>query len=169
MAQVFPGRYTAQSGEAFVVFLIGMRVNRLLKARSWMQVARAMPAMITELKRHPELGLLHAEFFFYWRGVGVLQYWRSFEHLHEYAHARDAEHLPAWAEFNRRIGGNGSVGIWHETYTVTPGQYECIYANMPRFGLGAAAEHLPAVGRLEMARSRIAKAQASILNPDQKL
>ena len=155
MAQVFPGRYAAQSNEPFVVFLIGMRVNRLFALRSWIRVAKAMPPMIAELKRQPELGLLHAQFFMYWRGVGVIQYWRSFEQLHAYAHARDAQHLPAWAEFNRRIGGNGSVGIWHETYSVAPGQYESIYANMPRFGLGVAAEHVPVVGRLENARSRM--------------
>ena len=38
MAQIFPGRYTAQSGEPFVVFLIGMRVNEFLKVRSWVPV-----------------------------------------------------------------------------------------------------------------------------------
>jgi hypothetical protein len=157
MAQIFPGRYTARSEEPFVVFLIGMRVNRLLAFRKWIQVARAMPPMIAELKRDPSLGLLHAEFFLYWRGVGVLQYWRSFEQLHAYAHARNAAHLPAWAEFNRRIGGDGSVGIWHETYTVSSGQYETVYANMPRFGLGRAVEHTPAIGRLDTAKSRIAK------------
>jgi hypothetical protein len=160
MAQVFPGRYTARSGEPFVVFLIGMRVNRFLMLRSWTRVAAAMPPMIAELKSNPDLGLLHAQFFMYWRGVGVIQYWRSFELLHAYAHERDAKHLPAWAEFNRRIGGNGSVGIWHETYTVAPGQYESIYANMPRFGLGAAAEHVPVAGRLDGARARMEKPAA---------
>jgi len=160
MAKVFPGRFTAQSGEPFVVFLIGMRVNKLLAVRRWFQVATAMPPMIEELKRHPEMGLLHAEFFLYWRGVGVLQYWRSFEHLHAYAHARDAKHMPAWAEFNRRIGGDGSVGIWHETYTVGPGQFECIYANMPRFGLAQATEHKPVVGRLDGARLRMEQGSA---------
>jgi hypothetical protein len=161
MAPVFPGRYAAQSSEPFVVFLIGMRVNRTFALRRWTRVAAAMPPMLAELKRDPSLGLLHAQFFVYWRGVGLVQYWRSFEQLHAYAHARDAAHLPAWAEFNRRIGGDGAVGIWHETYTVSAGQYECIYANMPRFGLGAAAEHLPATGRLESARSRIDRSVSS--------
>jgi fumigallin biosynthesis monooxygenase-like protein len=168
MAKIFPGRYTAVSEKPFVVFLIGMRVNRVFALRRWVRVAMAMPAMIKELMQNPELGLLHAEFFVYWRGVGVLQYWRSFEQLHAYAHARDAEHLPAWAEFNRRIGGDGSVGIWHETYTVAPGQYESIYANMPRFGLTSAVEHASAVGRLNSARSRIGLPETDVAKVDPK-
>jgi len=161
LGKIFPGRYAATTNEPFVVFLIGMRVNNFFALHKWTRVARAMPPMIAELKRDPSLGLLHAEFFVYWRGVGTVQYWRSFEQLHAYAHARNAAHLPAWAEFNRRIGGDGSVGIWHETYTVAPGQYESIYANMPRFGLGASSELLPATGRLDNARSRIERATAA--------
>ena len=167
MATIFPGRYTAQSDEPFVVFLIGFRVNRWLAMRSWMGVAQAMPPMIAELKRQPELGLLHAQYFVYWRGVGVMQYWRSFEQLHAYAHARDAAHLPAWAEFNRRIGNNGAVGIWHETYTVAPGQFESIYVNMPRFGLGGAMPFVPITGRTDNARVRIEQTEPR--EPDQNL
>ena len=158
MAKVFPGRFTAQYDEPFVVFLIGMRVNRIYDLR-WLRVARAMPPMLAELKRTPDLGLLHFEPFLYWRGVGILQYWRSFDHLHGYAHARNANHLPAWAEFNRRIGADGSVGIWHETYIVARGQFEAIYANMPQFGLARATEHVGVTGRLESARSRISQSQ----------
>ena len=158
MAKVFPGRFTAQCEEPFVVFLIGMRVNRIFDLR-WIRVARAMPPMLAELQRTPDLGLLHIEPFIYWRGVGILQYWRSFEHLHAYAHARDANHLPAWAEFNRRIGADGSVGIWHETYAVGAGQFESVYANMPRFGLASAMNHVSVTGRLDSARGRIGKSQ----------
>ncbi|HEU5457624.1 MAG TPA: DUF4188 domain-containing protein [Terracidiphilus sp.] len=159
MAQIFPGRYTALSDEPFVVFLIGMRVNRLLAVRRWTQVATAMGPMLAELKKSPDLGLLHAETFFYWRGIGLIQYWRSFEQLHAYARERNAAHLPAWAEFNRRIGRDGSVGIWHETYQVSPGQYEVIHANMPRFGLGRAMDHVPVAGRMEGAAGRMGRAE----------
>jgi hypothetical protein len=155
---VFPGRFTAQYDEPFVVFLIGMRINRIFDPR-WIRVARAMPPMIAELKRDPSLGLLNAEFFLYWRGVAVLQYWRSFELLHAYAHARNARHLPAWAEFNRRIGSDGAVGIWHETYGVERGQFETIYANMPRFGMAGAGRHEAVTGRLDSARLRMGKAE----------
>jgi Domain of unknown function (DUF4188) len=151
---IVAGRFTAQYDEPFVVFLIGMRVNRVFDRR-WIRVARAMPPMIAELKRQPSLGLLHAEFFVYWRGVAVLQYWRSFEQLHDYAHARQAKHLPAWAEFNRRIGTDGSVGIWHETYAVGRGQFECVYVNMPTFGMGRAGRHEAVTGRLDSARLRM--------------
>ena len=155
MANVFPGRYTARFEGPFVVFLIGMRINQLLRPDKWIPVARAMPPMLKELAANKESGFLHAEFALTWRGVATIQYWRSFEQLHAYAHARDAKHLPAWAAFNRSVGGNGSVGVWHETYQVAAGHYECVYANMPRWGLAAAAEHLPAIDRLNDAKSRI--------------
>jgi hypothetical protein len=154
MASVFAGRFTAKYDDPFVVFLIGMRVNRIFEMR-WIRVSQAMPPMIAELKRNPELGLMHAEFFVYWRGVAVVQYWRSFDHLHAYAHERNAAHLPAWAEFNRRIGGDGSVGIWHETYSVERGRFESIYANMPLFGMARATEHVPVTSRLDNAQLRM--------------
>ena len=74
---------------------------------------------------------------------------------HAYAHAKDLEHLPFWAEFNRKVGGNGSVGIFHESYLVKAGQYECVYANMPRHGLAKAGEVVSATGRMSDARSRL--------------
>lgn len=155
MAQIHPGRYTAQLDGDFVVFVIGMRINRVLFFHKWLPVARAMPRMLKELSRHPEMGMLHAQTFLSGRTLMVLQYWKSFEQLHAYAHAKSLQHLPAWADFNRRVGGNGSVGIFHETYLVSAGAYECVYANMPRFGLASAGEMTPAVGRLQHAKSRL--------------
>jgi hypothetical protein len=67
-------------------------------------------------------------------------------------------------EFNRRVGTDGSVGIWHETYLVAGGQFECIYANMPRFGFANAAAHVPITGRLHSARYRIGMAET--VKPD---
>lgn len=158
---VFPGRYTARTSESFVVFLIGMRVNRFIAFHKWMPIARLMPPMISELANQPETGFLSAEFMLYWRGIAVLQYWRSFEHLHAYAHLKGGLHLPAWADFNRRVGNNGSVGIWHETYTVQAGSSETIYVNMPRFGLGASVSHMPVKGPLDSARGRMQPAESS--------
>ena len=148
MPAIHPGRFTAQIEGDFVVFLIGMRINRLLLPHRWMPVAAAMPRMIKELARQPELGLLHARLFLSGRTLLTVQYWRSFEQLHAYAHARDKQHLPAWADFNRKMGNNGSVGVFHETYSVKAGHYECVYVNTPRIGLAKAGEMVSAVGRL---------------------
>ncbi len=43
---------------------------------------------------------------------------------------------------------DGSIGIWHETYLVEPGKFECVYGNMPPFGLAAATNSVKAEGRL---------------------
>jgi hypothetical protein len=46
------------------------------------------------------------------------------------------------------------VGIWHETYAVSPGTYENIYVNMPPFGLARAgtAQAVSAGGHSAAAR-----------------
>ncbi len=38
------------------------------------------------------------------------------------------------------------MGIWHETYRVQPGNFECIYNNMQAFGLGKAMKLVPVQG-----------------------
>jgi hypothetical protein len=160
MATVHNGRFTVKIEGEFVVFLIGMRINHLLLVHKWLPQSLAMGRMLKELFAHKEMGLLHAQSFLSGRTIMVVQYWRSFEQLHAYAHARDLQHLPAWAEFNRRVGGNGSVGIFHETYIVKEGAYECVYANMPDFGLERAGERVPAIGRLQSAKSRMGQPDA---------
>lgn len=60
MATVNKGRYTADlSGhDEVVVFLIGMRINRLGQFWRWLPVFWAMPRMIIELMKDPSRGLL---------------------------------------------------------------------------------------------------------------
>ena len=147
-------RVTADLPGDFVVFLIGMRINRPLLVHKWMPVAGAMPRMIAELSRRPELGFLHAESWFS-RTLLMVQYWRSMEQLLAYATDREAQHLPAWKAFNRAIGTNGAVGIWHETYAISPGGAESVYVNMPPFGLGKAGSLVPATGTRTSARGRL--------------
>lgn len=155
MTRIFDGRYTAKADEPFVVFLIGVRINKWWRPDKWLPVVSAMPPMLQTLLTHPEKGFLHAEFYWNFSGPAFIQYWRTFEDLERFSRAPSDPHLGAWKAFNQAIGANGSVGLWHETYQVMPGQYECLYANMPAFGLGAAVEHVLAVGRRETARLRL--------------
>ena len=155
MPQVIQGRFTAAINEPFVVFLIGMRINKFFAFSKWIPTARAMSPMLRSLYQNPEKGFLGGETFVYWRGVGLIQYWRSFEDLERFARNPADAHLEAWQRFNQAIGADGSVGIWHETYLIEPGRYEAVYGNMPVFGLAAATKHVPAMGRKETARRRL--------------
>lgn len=147
-------RMTARLDGDFVVFLIGMRINKPWLLHKWWPVASAMPRMLRELQAQPDLGLLHAEMWFS-RTIIQVQYWRSMAQLLAYAKKKDAQHLPAWAAFNASVGTDGTVGIWHESYAVGPGRYENIYVNMPAFGMGRAGELSPARGRMASAEQRL--------------
>ena len=153
--RVHAGRFTADIEGDFVVFLIGMRINKPWRVWEWWRVFVAMPLMLRELDSQPNPPLLG------WRlllasplSPTVLQYWRSYDDLETYANNPGLRHKPAWQRFFRDIGLNGNVGIWHETYTVRAGEYEAIYANMPRTGLATAGQ-MRGLGSSSRSRERI--------------
>ncbi len=150
------GRFTADLAglDEVVVFLIGMRVNKPWKVRQWWPVFTAMPRMLRYLDQHPEKGLLH------WQQSLTLtvQYWRSFDDLARFARDKDDPHLEPWRQFNRRIAGSGDVGIWHETYVVRTADVECIYGNMPTYGLAAATAAVPVRRGRDSAAARAGRA-----------
>jgi hypothetical protein len=152
MTDIYAQRMTAEMDGEFVVFIIGLRINKWWKIHKWLPVMRAMPRMLEELKARPESGFLGHE-----QLIGcMIQYWRSFEQLERYARNRDARHWPAQLAFNSKVGySSGDVGIWHETYLVGPGRYEAIYGGMRAFGLGKVGRLVPATGARESARGRI--------------
>lgn len=154
MTKVIPSRMTAELDGDFVVFLIGMRINKPWKIHKWLPVFLAMPRMIKELEANRDSGFLG-----HIMGMGVIvQYWRSFEQLESYARDKDQQHWPVWVDFNKRIGkARGDVGIWHETYQARAGEYETVYSGMPPFGLGKVGKLVPASGRRESARGRFAR------------
>lgn len=159
MAKVIPGRFTANVEDDFVVFLIGMRINKFWALHKWLPVAIAMGPMMKSLYEDPESGFLSTEYFTNFRTVCLLQYWRSFEDLERFSKDPGETHRAAWQAFNRAVGSNGMVGIWHETYKVRAKEYECVYGNMPLFGLAKATEQIPATGKWSKARSRISRVE----------
>lgn len=157
MDRVMRGRWTARPDGEFVVFIIGMRINQLWMVHRWLPLIKAMAGMIRELLLRPELGFLGGKTWF-GRTIVLIQYWQSFEDLENYAKARDLSHLPAWADFNRKIGNDGTVGIYHETYRIRPGQYENVFVNMPPTLLGACAALTEASSQYASARGRMEQA-----------
>jgi hypothetical protein len=154
MTNIAADRMTAQIEGDFVVFLIGMRINRFWKVLKWVPAFMAMPRMLKELSTRPseETGFLGYNIL----GFGnIVQYWRSFEHLEAYANSPEGEHFPAWVAFNKRMkNSRGDVGVWHESYAVKAGNYETLYMSMPPHGLGKAASLVPATGARSSARKR---------------
>ena len=157
MSKINSGRYTAMTDEDFVVFLIGMRVNRLLAIRKWWPVFQAMPRMLIDLMRNPQKGYLGGRTLIGWRSVTMIQYWRSVDDLERFARNPDDPHWPAWKKFYQLVGSDGSVGIWHETYPVHGAQSENVYVNVPRLGLGEVVDLIPATGRRASARGHPSK------------
>jgi fumigallin biosynthesis monooxygenase-like protein len=151
-------RATARIEGPFVVFLIGARINRWWKMPLHLWFGGTMPRMIRELEAHPESGFLgHQPLSF----TTMVQYWRTLDQLVAYARSQDQTHYPYWVKFNRRIASNGDIGIWHETYLVNAGQYEVVYNNMPRFGLGKVSDHLDAIGERATALGRLGRSDGS--------
>jgi fumigallin biosynthesis monooxygenase-like protein len=160
VTDIIPGRMTHDYDGELVVFLLGMRINKPWRLDLWLPVFTAMPAMLAELSKDKNSGLLG-----YWLTFGpggplVVQYWSSHEKLYSYATDRDASHRPAWSAFNRRSRkAPGAVGLWHETYLVE--RSESIYAGMPVSGLAAATSVVPVAKRGETAAERLGVRQAA--------
>ena len=154
MGRVNNQRMTVEIEGDFVVFLIGMRVNKPWKIHKWFPVFVAMPRMLKELAGRPESGFLGYQQFL---GV-IVQYWRSFEQLEAFAKDEDDPHLEVWRQYWRRVGRSSRTGIWHETFLVRDGEYEAVYGNMPPHGLAKASSLIPlAEGRAARDRFRPAR------------
>ena len=153
-------RFTAKIAGDFVVFLIGAKIRKPWKVLSVVQVARAMQAMMKELEANPQLGYLGQEQYGGANGVQI-QYWRSQKHRMDYARSKDSVHLPAWRNFNQVIAKTNAVGIWHETFLIRAGEYECIYGNMPLMGLAKAAARLEIGAAQQTAAGRLGQSDGS--------
>jgi hypothetical protein len=153
--RIFPGRYTANYDDGFIVYAFGMRINKPASVRTWSKAIRATYAIRQYLRAHPERGNLGFRVALLYGGLAVITFWRSLEDVHEFS--RDPElHLEAWTWFNRAVREAGEVGMWHEMYKVEPGAYEVIYGNMPRVGFADFGTHRPVGSTSETSSQRIA-------------
>jgi hypothetical protein len=155
--KIIKERVTVDIDEEFVVMLIGMRINKWWKIHKWLPIALAMRRMVIELvQRGSDVsGYLSGEY----RTIGhpfiYVQYWRSYDDLERYATDNSYVHKKNWKRYFQNVGLNGDVGIWHESYKIKPGCFECVYLNMPPFGLGKISKLVPASHGRERSRERM--------------
>ncbi|MGK9274097.1 DUF4188 domain-containing protein [Williamsia muralis] len=130
------------SGDNVVVFLLGMRMNKIWRVDAWLPVLVGQYRMVKELSSDPESGLLGYRTVFGKDGGTSIQYWRDTESLYAYAADVALLHRPAQkAFFRRERKAVAAVGIWHETYEVAAS--ETIYGDMPPIGLAKALGQVP--------------------------
>jgi hypothetical protein len=157
MSQVQTGRHTVSNDQDIVVFLIGARINRWWLLPLSLPILSKMNKMLRELQQDPESGLLAVQPV----GFGAtVQYWKSYDHLDRYANDPKKVHRPTWTAYFARLFKNYAAGIWHETYVVRAGEYEAIYTNMPRRGLGLFKPLIAAHGVHTTSASRLGRGQA---------
>jgi len=146
----------------FLVFVVELRVYQLWRFWKWYPTVKAMGAMLTELMKTPEFGLLSFEYWFAFRRQLFLMYWRSYEHMHDWVLNKDATHIAGWKMLNQLMKESPNVlGFWHESYVVQPDQFEAFYRNVPAVGLGQAGTLVPLEGRATTAAARLRAARTS--------
>ena len=59
---IIQDRMAPKVDREFVLFLIGMRINKFHKMAKWLPIFASMPRMIKELEGQKDLGLMHARF-----------------------------------------------------------------------------------------------------------
>ena len=155
-AQVLDGKRTHDREGGLVVFMVGMRVNKPWKVRTWWPVFTSFPRMLQELYQDPSTGFLGYTGGVRGRGTIAVTYWRDLDSLMAYAHSTTNEHRPAWTAFNRLSRqSEGVVGIWHETYVVPPGGHESLYVGMPSLGLPKAVGTVEVTSKRDSQRARL--------------
>lgn len=55
-------RYTIDNQKKVVVFILGMRIHKLLMVHHWLPIVTSMSVMLRELYTNRQLGFLHSEF-----------------------------------------------------------------------------------------------------------
>jgi hypothetical protein len=157
MSQILREKFTANAQGPFIVFIVGGHVNNLLLAHKWLPVAWNFLKLTRYVTSHPETGCLAGHFYERILPFGFMfqSYWRSFEELETWSRSKEEGHLGAWTDYVRKLGLDGTLGIWHELYKIEPKSFETVYANSVPYGLSKAFGANPIVGRAHNARGRI--------------
>lgn len=160
MGTINQSRMIADIEDEFLVFVIELQVHKLWQVWRWYPTVRAMTNMLIELLEKKEYGLLNYEYRFSFRRQLIIMYWRSYEHMHDWALSKDATHVEGWRMLNQLMQTHPNLlGFWHESYVVS--QYESFYRNVPEVGLGRAGTLVPLKGGMKTGAARLREARAN--------
>jgi hypothetical protein len=141
-------RLAADLNDGVVVYINGMRLNRLRALPQYLAAGLKAGKMLRELEQDPESGFLgYQPALMGLRHGAAIQYWRSLEDLHRFARERDGSHVPAWQWYNQTGNAKGGVGFWSETYVVDADHVETFFRNVDGVGIGEYVDLVPASDR----------------------
>ena len=130
-----------------VVIILGMRVRRWRGLQTLMKIGGGLSSIQRD---KPDGLLLHENFLFSLRHVGMRQYWRDLDSLERFT--RSEPHAAWWRNFLKDSGG---TGFWHESYRMSGGM-EAVYVDMPGpVGFGHFAKAQKPIGPFLSARERL--------------
>lgn len=132
---------TAKINEPIALFLVGVQCRSIFSLWKLPWIGRQMGKIQVELKENPNSGFLWGENFISFSPVTTLflSYWKSMEHIKNFANDPHQSHRPAWTEYIRRFYNHPHFGVWHESYVIDPKNMENIYAGMNPFGISGFA------------------------------
>ncbi|MFC2131946.1 monooxygenase family protein, partial [Bacteroidota bacterium] len=110
--QIFNGKYTSKPENSFVVFIFGMRINNFLFLWLWIPFFIRLVRIVKRLRKYKESGMLNAHLIITTNGIGVIQYWESFDKLEKFALDKNDMHVPNRIKYGKSVGKSGIVGIW---------------------------------------------------------
>jgi Domain of unknown function (DUF4188) len=149
------GRWMARRDEPFAVFVFGMRLNRLRGLPRFAWGLRVLRRILRDLDAHLGRGFLAGQVYWAGRTLVAVQYWESFDALDGWARDHRLPHRKPWQRYLREALGDEAMGLWHETYLASPGNWEGVYVNMPAWGLAAGVDAVEMQATRGSARERL--------------
>lgn len=131
-------RYSATLDGDFVLFIVGMRINRLCAIHIWPAILLRALRIIRSATPGAN-GLLSREIVISGKGIALITYWDDFDQWEEFGNS-DNHHRSSWKYFYERVINSKAVGLWHELYSIKQGEYQTIYMQMPPKGLSRSKE-----------------------------
>lgn len=116
MGAINTERMAAETDGDFVIYVNGMRLNKLRAVHRWLIAGRKLAAMFDRLAADPDSGFLgYQPAFMGLRTGAAIQYWRSLDDLLRFAHDGADLHVPAWTWYDEAVDDGGGVGFWART------------------------------------------------------
>ena len=97
MAPIITERMAAEIDGEYVIYINGMRLNKLRALPKYLRAGFAAAKMFKQLEADPDSGFLgYLPAYMGLRSGAAIQYWRSLEDIKWFAQDPDGPHVPAW-------------------------------------------------------------------------